>query len=219
MKRFGFLLLSVAIAASAASHPADASQKEKNKATRGAQSQGQKDKAVRGAQSQVQFGVDMAQRGLWSEALFRFRQAERLGDSRATVLNNVAVAYEVTGSVPGLAAATASLPAGGRLVLIGLHERPREVDLRAITLAEQEVIGTNAHSCTTDLPEALRMLAARRRDWRDVAPIALSLDRLVEDGIRPLVEGRSDRIKTLVDPWAATSRETIMTAPAVAAGS
>ena len=131
---------------------------------------------------------------------------------------DVAVAYEVTGTIPGLAAATASLPTGGRLVVIGLHERPREVDLRHITLAEQEVIGTNAHSCTTDLPEALRMLA-RRRDWRDIAPLALSLDRLVDDGIVPLVEGRSERIKTLVDPWAAQTRDTVMTAAAVPNGS
>ena len=49
------------------------------------------------AQGQVEFGVDMAQRGLWSEALFRFRQAERLGDNRASVLNNIAVAYEALG--------------------------------------------------------------------------------------------------------------------------
>jgi tetratricopeptide (TPR) repeat protein len=49
------------------------------------------------AQNQVAFGVDMAQRGLWSEALFRFRQAEKLGDNRASVLNNIAVAYEALG--------------------------------------------------------------------------------------------------------------------------
>lgn len=47
---------------------------------------------------QLNFGVKMAQRGLWSEALFRFKQAERLrpGDSR--VLNNMAVAYEALGN-------------------------------------------------------------------------------------------------------------------------
>jgi tetratricopeptide (TPR) repeat protein len=49
------------------------------------------------AQGQVAFGVDMAQRGLWSEALFRFRQAEKLGDTRASVLNNIAVAFEALG--------------------------------------------------------------------------------------------------------------------------
>jgi threonine dehydrogenase-like Zn-dependent dehydrogenase len=123
---------------------------------------------------------------------------------------DIDVAYEVTGTVPGLAAATTALPTGGRLVVVGLHERPREVDLRHITLTEQEVIGTNAHACDVDLPEALRLLAARGRDWRDVAPLALSLDRLVEDGLLPLVEGRSQRIKTLVDPWAEATRDTIM---------
>jgi Tfp pilus assembly protein PilF len=58
-----------------------------------------KEKAAKGTntQGQVQFGVDMAQRGLWSEALFRFRQAEKLGDNRASVLNNIAVAYEALG--------------------------------------------------------------------------------------------------------------------------
>jgi tetratricopeptide (TPR) repeat protein len=55
-----------------------------------------REKAPR-AQDQVEFGVNMAQRGLWSEALFRFRQAERLGDNRASVLNNIAVAYEALG--------------------------------------------------------------------------------------------------------------------------
>jgi len=81
MKRLGFLLLFLAIPASAVAAPVDGKDKG----------------AARGAQSQVQFGVDMAQRGLWSEALFRFRQAERLGDSRASVFNNIAVAYEALG--------------------------------------------------------------------------------------------------------------------------
>jgi len=47
--------------------------------------------------SQIEFGVDMARRGLWSEALFRFQRAsvERPNDPR--VLNNIAVAYEALG--------------------------------------------------------------------------------------------------------------------------
>jgi threonine dehydrogenase-like Zn-dependent dehydrogenase len=100
-------------------------------------------------------------------------------------------------------------------VAIGLHEKPQEIDLRHVTLAEQEVIGTNAHSCTTDLPEALRMLAVRRRDWTDIAPVALPLARVVPDGLVPLVEGRSERIKTLVDPWAEAMRDTVMPGRAI----
>ena len=49
------------------------------------------------ATQQLQFGTDMAKRGLWSEALFRFRQASRLDPGNARILNNVAVAYEALG--------------------------------------------------------------------------------------------------------------------------
>jgi len=47
--------------------------------------------------SQIKFGVDMARRGLWNEALFRFQRAllSRPGDAK--ILNNIAVAYEALG--------------------------------------------------------------------------------------------------------------------------
>lgn len=47
--------------------------------------------------SQMEFGVQMAQQGLWSEALFRFQQAVRANPSDYRVVNNLAVAYEATG--------------------------------------------------------------------------------------------------------------------------
>ena len=49
------------------------------------------------AGSQLAFGVDMAKRGLWSEALFRFHQAAQLEPQNPRVLNNLGVAYEATG--------------------------------------------------------------------------------------------------------------------------
>lgn len=45
----------------------------------------------------MDFGVRMAQRGLWNEALFRFQRAQRLSPANPQVLNNLAVAYEATG--------------------------------------------------------------------------------------------------------------------------
>ncbi len=50
-----------------------------------------------GAGSQLAFGVDMARRGLWREALFRFQQARLTESGSARVLNNLAVAYEALG--------------------------------------------------------------------------------------------------------------------------
>ncbi len=49
------------------------------------------------APSQLSFGVDMAKRGLWSEALFRFEQAGKLDPGNAHVFNNMAVAAEAVG--------------------------------------------------------------------------------------------------------------------------
>ena len=46
---------------------------------------------------QVAFGVNMAGRGLWNEALFRFKQAEKTQPGNARILNNLAVAYEAVG--------------------------------------------------------------------------------------------------------------------------
>ncbi len=49
------------------------------------------------AEAQLRFGVQMAQRGLWGEALFRFQKAERIDPDNARILNNLAVAQEAAG--------------------------------------------------------------------------------------------------------------------------
>jgi len=46
---------------------------------------------------QMKFGVEMARRQLWSEALFRFQQAAKADPSNPRVYNNLAVACEATG--------------------------------------------------------------------------------------------------------------------------
>jgi Tfp pilus assembly protein PilF len=48
--------------------------------------------------AQLTFGVEMAKRGLWSEALFRFKQAARSDPGNPRILNNMAVAYEALGN-------------------------------------------------------------------------------------------------------------------------
>lgn len=53
--------------------------------------------AAPSANAQLEFGVRMAQRGLWSEALFRFQQAERLDPANGRTVNNLAVAHEALG--------------------------------------------------------------------------------------------------------------------------
>ena len=50
-----------------------------------------------GLDKEISFGVKMAKRGLWSEALFRFKRAAEQRPNDAKVLNNLAVAYEAVG--------------------------------------------------------------------------------------------------------------------------
>lgn len=46
---------------------------------------------------EIGFGVKMAQRGLWNEALFRFKRAAAQRPDDGRILNNLAVAYEAVG--------------------------------------------------------------------------------------------------------------------------
>lgn len=123
---------------------------------------------------------------------------------------NPTVVYEVSGTDPGLRTALSLLPRGGRLVLVGLQGAPVEWDVRTLSLIEHEVIGTNAHVFATDMPTSLELLSSRQDPWSDIAPVALGLDELVHEGLRPLAERRSTRIKTLIDPWAQSARQTKM---------
>ncbi len=46
---------------------------------------------------QISFGAEMAGRGLWSEALFRFRQAAKAEPNNPRIHNNIAVCLEALG--------------------------------------------------------------------------------------------------------------------------
>jgi Tfp pilus assembly protein PilF len=49
------------------------------------------------AKKNVEFGISVAQRGLWREAIYRWEQAARLDPSYPAAFNNLAVAYEHEG--------------------------------------------------------------------------------------------------------------------------
>jgi (R,R)-butanediol dehydrogenase/meso-butanediol dehydrogenase/diacetyl reductase len=119
--------------------------------------------------------------------------------------------FEVSGSDAGVAAAVAAVDAGGRLVEVGIAKHPVQIDARRVTTKELEIIGTNALIGRDDVPEAARLLAVDPGVWQAVAPAAIPLERIVEDGLVPMLEGRATQIKLLVDPWTAAPRATAMT--------
>ena len=49
------------------------------------------------AQAKVQFGIDVAQKGLWKEAMYWWEKAVEIDRTYAAAYNNLAVAYEHEG--------------------------------------------------------------------------------------------------------------------------
>lgn len=51
------------------------------------------------AREQVEFGIRVAQRGLWREAIYRWERATQIDPSYAQAFNNLAIAYEHEGQL------------------------------------------------------------------------------------------------------------------------
>lgn len=49
------------------------------------------------AESQVEFGITVAQKNLWQEAVYRWQRATEIDPSYAAAFNNLAIAYEQLG--------------------------------------------------------------------------------------------------------------------------
>ncbi len=51
------------------------------------------------AKKQVEFGIEMAQHGLWREAIYRWERATLIDPAYAAAHNNLAIAYEQEGDL------------------------------------------------------------------------------------------------------------------------
>ena len=51
------------------------------------------------AKKHVEFGIQVAQRGLWREAIFRWERAAKIDPTYAAAHNNLAIAYEHEGEL------------------------------------------------------------------------------------------------------------------------
>jgi Tfp pilus assembly protein PilF len=51
------------------------------------------------AKAQVDFGIKVAQRGLWREAIYRWERASQLDPTYAAAFNNLAIGYEHEGKL------------------------------------------------------------------------------------------------------------------------
>jgi len=56
------------------------------------------DDREKASREQVSFGIDVARMGLWREAIYRWEKAVELDPANASARNNLAVAYEQSGT-------------------------------------------------------------------------------------------------------------------------
>jgi (R,R)-butanediol dehydrogenase/meso-butanediol dehydrogenase/diacetyl reductase len=110
------------------------------------------------------------------------------------------IVIEASGAPHAPAAAVTGARRGGRVLLVGLHGAPRELDLTRTILREVDIITTVAHVCDSDLPAALQLLAETNVATVTAGP-RIPLEALVEEGLRPLAERRAPG-KILVLPGA-----------------
>ena len=68
-----------------------------------------------------------------------------------------AVTFEVSGSQPGLDLAVAALGARGRLVAVGIHAEPRQVDMKRVFWKELQLLGARVYD-RTDFTAAVELL-------------------------------------------------------------
>ena len=110
------------------------------------------------------------------------------------------IVIEASGAPLAPSAAIAGARRGGRVLLVGLHGAPCELDLTGTILREIDIVTTVAHVCDADIPAALELLAETNIAAVTAGP-RIPLDTLVEEGLRPLAERRALG-KILVTPSA-----------------
>ncbi len=107
------------------------------------------------------------------------------------------VIIEATGAAHAPAAAFQTVRRGGRVLLVGLHDAPREVDLLSLIVREIDVTTTLAHVLAEDLADSLEVL--RTTDvFNIVLDKVIGLDELLNEGILPLAQKRA-KGKIVVD--------------------
>ena len=111
----------------------------------------------------------------------------------------VALVFECTGSAQGLSDALAATARSGTTVIVGVHDRPREIDLLAMLLDERVIRASLSHSMHDDYEPAIQLLNERRVEIEPLITDRVPLERTVDQGFKPLVENPDQHLKVLID--------------------
>jgi len=111
----------------------------------------------------------------------------------------VPVVFEVTGTAAGLNDSLSATGKSGTTVVVGVHDRPREVDLLALLMDERVVLASLSHAMNEDYLPAIELLHERKVDFEPLITDRVPLRDAVDHGFKPLVDDPESHLKILID--------------------
>jgi (R,R)-butanediol dehydrogenase/meso-butanediol dehydrogenase/diacetyl reductase len=111
----------------------------------------------------------------------------------------VALVFECTGSPQGMTDALAATAKSGTTIVMGVHNRPREIDLLAMLMDERVIRASLSHSMHDDYEPALQLLAEGKVEIEPLITDRIPLERTVDQGFKALVENPDQHLKVLID--------------------
>src|SRR5258706_2349912 len=107
--------------------------------------------------------------------------------------------FECSGTAAGLREALAAAAQRGTTVMLGLHDRPREIDLVAMLMDERVMLASLSHSMD-DYVRAIELLNERRIEFEPLITDRVLLEDAVVRGFDALVADPEDHLKVLIRP-------------------
>jgi (R,R)-butanediol dehydrogenase/meso-butanediol dehydrogenase/diacetyl reductase len=109
------------------------------------------------------------------------------------------VVIECTGSAAGFTDALAATAKSGTTVVVGVHDRPREVDLLKLLMDERVILASLSHSMNRDYIPAIELLSEGKIDFEPLITDRVPLQNTVDRGFEPLVNDPESHLKVLID--------------------
>src|SRR6267378_1028138 len=88
---------------------------------------------------------------------------------------------------------------GGTTVVLGVHDRPREIDLVALLLDERVIRASLSHAMNDDYIPAIELLRRGKVDFESLITDRVPLNDAVDRGFEPLVADPESHLKVLID--------------------
>jgi (R,R)-butanediol dehydrogenase / meso-butanediol dehydrogenase / diacetyl reductase len=108
------------------------------------------------------------------------------------------VVFECSGTANGLTDSLSATARSGITVVLGVHDRPREVDLVAMLMDERVILTSLSHGMQEDYVPAIELLHQRKIDFESLITDRVPLANAVDGGFKRLVDDPEGHLKVLI---------------------